>query len=119
VLINLSRLRLYALICLAIMLMAIFIGGTQPGAGSLFLAPWDKVAHFVTYGMIGVFAGLAWPAMPLAGILMLVGCTGMADEIHQLFLVERVPGWDDFAADVIGGLLVLPVIVLLRRRLPN
>jgi VanZ family protein len=95
--------------------MTIYIGGEQPGAGQLFLPPWDKVVHFITFGAIGVLAGFAWPNMSLPKILLLVTVLGMSDEIHQLFLSGRVASLDDLAADFFGGLAALPVIEGLRR----
>jgi VanZ family protein len=113
--INQNVLRQYSTVFLVLVLMAIYFGGEQPGAGQLFLPPWDKVAHFVAFGAIGVLAGLAWPNMSLAKTLALVVAIGMSDEIHQLFIAGRVAGLDDLAADFFGGLVVLPLIARLRR----
>lgn len=113
--INPNALRLYSLIFLILLVLTIYIGGEQPGAGQLFLPPWDKVAHFITFGAIGVLAGFAWPNMSLPKIFLLVVVLGMSDEFHQLFLSGRVASLDDLAADGLGALCALPVIAGLRR----
>lgn len=108
--------RQFALACLILLLAAIFIGGEQPGAGNLFPPPWDKAVHIMAFGIIALLAGLACPATPLALILLLVLCIGGADEIHQMFIAGRHAGFDDLTADLVGGLIVLPAIIKLRRR---
>lgn len=113
--INPKVLRLYSLIFLILLVLTIYIGGEQPGAGQLFLPPWDKAAHFITFGAMGVLAGFAWPNMSLPKILLLVVLLGVADELHQLFLSGRVASLDDLAADCVGGLCALPLIAGLRR----
>lgn len=113
--INPVFLRQFALACLIWLVAAIFIGGEQPGAGSLFPPPWDKVVHITAFGIIALLAGLACPAKPLALILLLVLCIGGADEFHQIFIPGRHAGLDDLTADLVGGLIVLPGIIKLRR----
>ena len=104
-----------ALALLVILVLSIFIGGTAPGAGKLFPAPWDKVVHFFVYGAIGLLLGLAFPRLPLWGVWLLVVATGAADEVHQIFLPGRQAGFDDLLADALGSLLMLPVLAWARR----
>jgi VanZ family protein len=115
--INPSLVRKYALLFLVLILLGIYFGGEQPGAGQLFLPPWDKVVHFITFGGIGVLVGLAWPRISLFKVLLIVMLIGMSDEFHQLFIAGRVAGLDDLAADIIGGGLALPVLTILRKNL--
>lgn len=115
--INPGYLRRFALLCLILFVAAIFIGGEQPGAGSLFPSPWDKAVHITAYGIIAILAGMAYPNRPLALILLLTVCIGGSDEIHQIFIPGRHAGFDDLTADLIGGLIVLPGITKLRRSL--
>jgi VanZ family protein len=107
--------RQFALTCLVLLVTAIFIGGEQPGAGSLFPPPWDKVVHITAYGIIAILAGMAYPNRPLALILLLTVCIGGSDEIHQIFIPGRHAGFDDLTADLVGGLIALPGITKLRR----
>ena len=102
---------------LVITIAAIFIGGEAPGAGSLFPAPWDKVVHFFTFGGMAVLAGLAFPTRSLWMVFAMIVGLGAADEIHQLFIVGRQPGFDDLFADALGASFALPLVFWLRRRL--
>ena len=113
--INPVFLRQFALTCLVLLVAAIFIGGEQPGAGSLFPPPWDKAVHITAYGIIAILAGMAYPNRPLALILLLTVCIGGSDEIHQIFIPGRHAGFDDLTADLVGGLIALPGITKLRR----
>jgi len=96
------------------MLLGIFIGGEAPGAGSLFPAPWDKLVHFIAYGVISVLLGMILKSKPLLVILVLVVLIGAADEFHQIYIPGRHAGLDDLSADFFGALAALPVISRLR-----
>ena len=82
--------------------------GSQPFAVGFFPPPWDKLAHLVTFALIGGAIGFAseqrgW-RMGLcctAGALVL----GAMDEAHQAFLPGRQASWADLGADLLGGLL--------------
>lgn len=113
--ISANTLRQISVIIFTLMLAAIFIGGEMPGAGNLFPTPWDKVVHFLTFGSIALLAGLSFPTRPLPLILLMVACLGAADEIHQIFMEGRQPGFDDLLADIAGALLALPLIPGLRK----
>lgn len=108
--------RQLAFACLTILLAMIFIGGEQPGAGALFLPPWDKVVHVMVYGSIAIMVGLAFPRWSLLAVLLIVVGIGVLDEFHQAFLPGREAGLPDLIADFLGGLLALPMLVGLRRR---
>ena len=82
--------------------------GAQPFAAGLFPAPWDKLAHAVTFALIGSATGVAsgargWrrAACCIAGAVAI----GMLDELHQACLPGRIASWSDLAADALGGLL--------------
>jgi VanZ family protein len=109
--------RQFALACLVLLIAAIFIGGEQPGAGSLFLPPWDKVVHLMVYGGIGLLAGLAFPRWSLPAIVLFTVGVGACDELHQAFLPGREAGLPDLLADFAGVLLFLPLLALMRRRM--
>ncbi len=103
-----------ALIGLVLILLGIFIGGEAPGAGSLFPSPWDKLVHFITYGVIGVLLGMILKTKPLLLILILVVSVGAVDEFHQIYIPGRHAGLDDLSADLLGGLAALPIVRKLR-----
>lgn len=114
-LINPAVLRNCALIGLIVFVACLFIGGEQPGAGALFPEPWDKLAHIVAYGAIGILAGLAFPNNRLFWIVIIVVAIGGGDEIHQIYIPGRHAGFDDWAADWVGALFSLPGVIRLRR----
>jgi len=104
--INVTWLRWLTQATILLLLLALFVGGTHPAAGSLFAPPWDKVAHtsmyFSLYLLIQVgFSGRSWR------IALLVISIGAADEVHQIALPHRHAGLDDLAADGFGVLLGL------------
>lgn len=103
-----------ALGCLILLLGAIFVGGEAPVAGKLFAAPWDKVVHLLVFGSIGVFVALSVPRLPAVAIPAIVATIGALDEFHQAFLPGRQAGFDDWLADLIGGVLVLLIVPRLR-----
>jgi hypothetical protein len=107
--------RQLSLAALIVLLAMIFIGGEQPGAGALFPPPWDKAVHTLVYGTIGVMVGMAFPRLSFTAIVLVVVGIGSLDEIHQAFLPGREAGFADLFADLIGGLVFLPVLLLLRR----
>lgn len=115
--INITTLRFISFSIFSLMIAAIFIGGSMPASGNLFTAPWDKVAHVMTFGAIALLLGIAFPMRSLSMILIITIAFGAADEIHQIFVINRQPGIDDLMADAIGALLVLPVIAWVRRYL--
>lgn len=99
-----------ARLCLAIVIIVLFVGGSQPYAGSLFTPPWDKVVHIIFYGGMLVLAKLAYPHTPLWKLAVGVLMIGALDEVHQMFVPGRRPGWEDFGADIIGITLATTVI---------
>ena len=89
-------------------LVGLFGLGAQPVAVGLIPVPWDKVAHAAVFAVLAVAIGLAsglrgWRMVLLAVLGALL--VGVLDEWHQMFLPGRQAGWDDLAADVVGGLL--------------
>jgi len=99
--------QVLAIIGLVLMLVGIFIGGRQPGAGNLFNAPWDKVVHLGTYGLMAMLIGLAFRRMPLPLVLLMTVGIGACDEIAQLYIPGRSADIGDYAADGLGCLLVI------------
>lgn len=96
--------RLIALFLIFMMILALFIGGTQPIAVGLFPVPWDKLVHaiffFVFTLLLTRFIGL-----PITLAIILAIMVGALDEIHQIYLPGRSAGFDDFMADAVGVLL--------------
>jgi len=99
--------QVLAIIGLIMMLVGIFIGGRQPGAGALFNAPWDKAVHLGTYAVMAMLIGLALPKIPLPIVLLMTVSIGACDEIAQLYIPGRSADIVDYAADGLGCLLAI------------
>lgn len=95
-------------------LFGIFVLGSHPAAGHLFLPPWDKLAHVVLFAVIAATIATAWPRLHWVSVLAIGLLIGFADEIHQIFVPERHPGWDDGLADLAG--LALGLLLIARHR---
>lgn len=100
--------RLTAALLILLCTAGLFMGGSQPVAVGLFRPGWDKLAHVVVFAGLGAAYGVAcgrqgW-RMLLWSVLGALA-VGTMDELHQLSLPGREPGWDDLLADGVGGLL--------------
>jgi hypothetical protein len=109
--------QVLAIIGLVFMLVGIFIGGRQPGAGTLFNAPWDKAVHLGTYAIMALLIGLAIPKMRLPIVLLLTVSIGACDEIAQLYIPGRSADIGDYAADGIGCLLAISPDYWIKKKL--
>lgn len=104
---NLSVVRLIAILAALFMVAALFIGGSQQGAGSLFPAPWDKVVHVSYFFLLAVIMH-RYVRLSLVFTIAIVLLIGAADEVHQYYVPGRTAAWDDWFADVLGaGLAIL------------
>ena len=88
------------------MALALYVLGAQEAAQGLFRAPWDKLAHALTFAIIGAATGLAsgrrgWPL--LAFCLLGATAVGALDEWHQRSLPGRSADLLDLLADAVGG----------------
>lgn len=88
-----------------IFVAGLLIGGAQPLAVGLVQAPWDKLAHAASFGLLAAMVELAirpraWLffALPLA--------TSAVDEMHQIFLPGRYASLGDWLAAAVGVSLV-------------
>jgi VanZ family protein len=110
--------RILAGLTLALSAAVLYVGGAQPVAVNLFPEPWDKLAHLLTFAVVGMAAGLAGG---LRGWRMALCCiagallVGGMDEVHQMFLPGRSASWSDLAADAAGGLLGAAALAVLHR----
>lgn len=99
--------------------VAIVIGlfwvGTKQVAVGLFPDPWDKVAHFATFGLI---AALLWLSLlrdhPFI-VIAVVTLIGMADELHQHYLPGRSANMGDLAVDMLSAALIVALLGYLQR----
>ncbi len=93
---------------------------SPPGAG---LAP-DYLLHFAAFGILGSFLALGF-AGGIKGLysgsfnrlqavfsVMLALLYGLTDEFHQSFVPGRNPSWTDVAADFLGALVFVTVLLI-------
>ena len=99
-----------ARLCLAILIIALFVGGSQPIAVDLFAPPWDKIVHSLVYGGMLILARIAFPKTYLFMLFLLVVGIGVLDEVHQLYVAGRHPGLDDLLADTIGAFVAYVIL---------
>lgn len=103
-----------------IVVLGLLILGRAPGAGNLFVPPWDKVAHLVVFGGLAFLMVSGFRGFRLALCFSLVALAGMADEAHQLFIPGRHADWGDLWADFIAaGAGVLLTRAIWQQRDPN
>jgi hypothetical protein len=94
---------------------ALHVLGAKAMAVGLFPSPWDKLAHVMTFALIGGAFGLAsgtrgWhrAVFCIAGAVL----AGALDEWHQAFLPGRNASWMDLLADTAGGVLAAALLRL-------
>jgi VanZ family protein len=102
--------RIICLLAMLALIVMVFVGGSQPGAGNLFPPPLDKAVHFLTFGSMLALASIAFPKTRLLHLLVMVVSIGIADEVHQIYLPGRVAGLDDLLSDFAGGLVTMLAI---------
>ena len=104
-------LLLWAVAVLTIGTLTISVGSVPSG--------WDKVAHFVMYGVGGAIA--AWTGSRRGAregwvALVFVLLTGAADELQQSTLATRNADIFDWIADVTGAVVAYGAVAWLFRR---
>lgn len=114
------RYRRVAALLLALgIIFSLLVLGAQPVAVNLVPPPWDKLVHGGIFALlawgVGVGSGLhGWPQLVVAASSALL--VGTLDEWHQMYLPGRNAGWDDLAADVIGGIIGTALLAIRRVR---
>jgi len=102
--------RIVYLLGAAILVAALFWGGSQPFAVGLFPAPYDKLAHslyFATLSLLLWFGtGGKWPVL----LFVAVSVIGGLDELHQATLSGRQAGFYDFLTDTVAAGLTITVL---------
>ena len=102
--------RSFYLLGAAILVIALFWGGSQPFAVGLFPTPYDKLAHslyFATLSLLLWFGtGGKWPVL----LFLVASAIGGLDELHQATLPGRQAGFDDFLTDTVAAGVVIAVL---------
>ncbi|MGZ5028662.1 MAG: VanZ family protein [Methylobacter sp.] len=97
------------------LVLALFIGGSQPEAAGLFLPPVDKFVHFFYFAAF-TFAIVMSNTIPLRYAAMLTIALGAADELHQMLLPGRSPDLNDWLADIFGAVLVVCIFSVIKKQ---
>lgn len=108
-------LRKIFLVAAVVMIAGLFYLGGKPVAVGLFPPAMDKVAHFVTFGLIAVLLSFSMPKPKPWLVVMFVAGIGAADEIHQLYLPGRSASLNDFVVDALAAIFVVIVLECARR----
>jgi VanZ family protein len=101
--------------------MALIFGGSSVPGTQLPGSLWDKLVHFLVYGLLGIlfllplaegrWSGVTARTAVLAVVFSMV--YGISDELHQRFTPDRTSDALDVIADTIGaGVAVLCVVAL-------
>lgn len=97
-------------VCWAALLL--WVGG-QPDLPAPSISSFDKVSHFLAYGVLGVSAGLGWwraGRWPRRGWLLLAALAlAASDELRQAGVPERTAEIGDWIADAAGFAVALLV----------
>lgn len=96
-----SRPALAAIVGIFILLFGF---GSTSASANLVAHPWDKLVHFGVFSMLTVALRLSLPKLPVTIIIGLALSVALADELHQFFVPQRQPDWDDGLADGVGVL---------------
>jgi VanZ family protein len=75
-------------------------------------SPWDKVAHFCTYAVLGFLLTRASGSAPMG--FGLAALYGVVDEIHQGFVPLRDASLWDWVADAFGASFGAWVVAAIR-----
>ncbi|MDO9168348.1 MAG: VanZ family protein [Methylobacter sp.] len=97
------------------LVLALFIGGSQPEAVGLFEPPVDKLVHFFYFATF-TFLIVMSDIMPLKYAAILTVALGAVDELHQMILPGRSPGFDDWLADSFGAVIVVCIFSIVRKQ---
>jgi VanZ family protein len=99
---KLARRRFAWWIATLVLIATIFYFSSRSGSEVGLPSPWDKVAHFSSYALLGFFATRAtrssWSGWGIAAAY------GALDEWHQSFVPLRDASAWDWLADALGGL---------------
>jgi VanZ family protein len=103
---------------------AIFVESSQSHVPDLPAGLSNHTGHFLAYGALAVaalraFARATWSGVrPRAAVfaVLLASAYGLTDEFHQRFVPNRMSGLDDWAADTLGAITAVVIVLVMARR---
>ena len=104
-------------------MVAIFALSSVSGVPDLPGGLSNYTGHFIGYGLLSAlalrgFAGARWAAVSSSSgwrAVALASAYGVTDEVHQSFVAARNASFDDWAADTIGAVTGVAVVLLVAR----
>lgn len=94
------------LIAIATTIIALmFYLGDQAFVAGLFLPPWDKLAHFLTYATLTVLLRIGIGGDQPWLLVVLIGIIGSLDEWRQISVPGRSAELADLATDVAAAVV--------------
>jgi VanZ family protein len=101
----------------------IFVASSQTHVPQLPAGLSNHTGHFLAYGALGAvalraFANVTWSGVtigPAQKAISLASLYGVTDELHQMFVANRLPGMDDWAADTLGALTGVGLVLFAAR----
>jgi VanZ family protein len=105
-------------------LAAIFVASSLPGLPDLPAGLSDYTGHFVAYLSLGVLllravAGARWSGVTAASARtawIWAAVYGITDEVHQVWVPNRVPSIADWLADAAGAASGVAIVLWIARR---
>ena len=110
--------RFLCLLSAVLIVVGLFVLGEAPGAGRLFLPPWDKLAHISVYGVLTLLLWIATGGRMPLGVVAAVLMVGVLDELHQAAIPGRTADLADLFADA-GGVSVALLLIHVRKLAPK
>ena len=111
---RIDGLAFFALAALSV--TALLMLGRAPGAGDLFVPPWDKVAHITVFGGLAFLVVSGFRGARLLLCFSLVVLAGAVDEAQQWFIPGRHADWGDLGADIFAAATGVMVTQAIWRR---
>lgn len=91
-----------ALVTVTMLVAGLFLGASSPQAANMFVVPYDKLVHAITYSFITFLLWLSFNRNPVLSSVVMAGLVGIADEFYQLFLPGREADLIDLMTDFVA-----------------
>ena len=101
-----------------VVIFCLFWLGEKPEALSLLSLdyPFDRLEHILLFGLLAALLRLSTTSASSCFVLVTMMVVAAGDDFHQRYLPGRIASLVDFAADLVGIVLGLMLLVWLCRR---
>ena len=107
-----KRMRFACAAVAMLVVINLFYLGTKPFAVGLFVSPWDKLAHAVTFSILTMLLWFSTAGRMTIGIVVIVSICGALDEWHQAFLPGRSADIEDWLMDFGSAAITAAILSL-------